>query len=57
MTTGYDLREGAQILTERFAKNSAEAHTASLSLPLSGGEPWSVLTPLPSAEPTSKAAA
>ena len=48
MTTGYDLREGAQILSDRFARDSAEAHTA--PLPLRTSEPWSAPQSLPSAE-------
>jgi len=49
MRTGYDLREGAQILAERFAKDSAGVQTA--PLPLGTSEPWSELTAaLPSAE-------
>ncbi len=50
MKTGFDLREeGAQILSDRFAKDSAEVQTAPLPL----GQPWSELTAhaaLPSAE-------
>ncbi len=47
MTTGYNIREGAQILSDRFATDSAEVRTA--PLPLRTSEPWSELT-LPSAE-------
>ncbi len=53
MTTGYDLREGAQILSDRFAQDSAEVQTAPLPFPKDGVEPWSELTAhaaLPSAE-------
>ncbi len=52
MTSGYNIREGAQILSDRFATDSAEVQTA--PLPLSQvGQPWSELPPqaaLPSAE-------
>ncbi len=51
MTTGYNIREGAQILSDRFATDSAEDRTA--PLPLRTSEPWSELPPqaaLPSAE-------
>ncbi len=51
MRTGYDLREGAQILSDRFARDSAEVQTAPLPFPKDGVEPWSELTAaLPSAE-------
>ncbi len=52
MTTGYDLREGAQILSDRFATDSAEVHTAAPPFHKDGA-PWSELPPqaaLPSAE-------
>ncbi len=50
MTTGYNIREGAQILSDRFAKDSAEVQTAASPFPKDGA-PWSELTAaLPSAE-------
>ncbi len=49
MRTGYDLREGAQILAERFAKDSAGVQTA--PLPLRTSEPWSDKTPQSSLPP------
>ncbi len=52
MTTGYNIREGAQILSDRFATDSAEVQTAASPLPKDGA-PWSELTAhaaLPSAE-------
>ncbi len=51
MTTGYNIREGSQILSDRFATDSAEVQTA--PPPLNGVEPWSELPPqaaFPSAE-------
>ncbi len=55
--TGYNIREGAQILSDRFAKDSAEVQTAPFPFPKDGAEPWSELPPqaaLPSAEPSSR---
>ncbi len=59
MTTGYNIREGAQILSDRFAKDSAEAKNAALPFPKDGA-PWSELTAhaaLPSAEASKERAA
>lgn len=53
MTTGYNIREGAQILSDRFATDSAGDQTTPLPFPPDGVEPWSELTAhaaLPSAE-------
>ncbi len=53
MRTGFDLREGAQILSDRFARDSAGDQTTPLPFPKDGAQPWSELPPqaaLPSAE-------